>query len=275
MGMSRCLSAILVRRTRQEIRYLRYLLEGSGRSDRLGELQLRLQGDKILQLFEYLREMRPGGWRPKLLLSGTEHIDNALRRGAGVVLWVVPARSSGLIVKKSLREAGYSIAHLSRSFHGISQTHYGRVVLNKIIVRSETRYLSHRVLVDEEVNGRSLRWVKEFLKDGGILSVSMSGQGKQQVTVPVLGGSVDLATGAVNLALRTGAVLLPVVTRPGVAGAFEVRVEPPIEAPTASNRPDAINAMAEQFARILERELVEINPASRICWFVEIEAEAG
>jgi lauroyl/myristoyl acyltransferase len=267
--ISRGLSAILPRRTEREISFLRCLFEGSGRSDRLDEIQLRLQSDKILQLFEYLREMRPGGWSPNISLTGTEHIDQALRKGVGVVLWVVLARSSGLIAKRSLKEAGYSIGHLSRSTHGMSRSYYGRMVLNKIIVNSETKHLSRRLLVDEPENMRSMRLTKELLKSGGILSVSMSGFGKQRVTVKVLGIRVGLATGAPNLALRTGAVLLPVVTRPGEAGVFEVKVEPPIEPPAASNRSDAICHMAAQFARILEREL-QINPASGMCSLLRI-----
>jgi lauroyl/myristoyl acyltransferase len=102
----------------------------------------------------------------------------------------------------------------------------------------------------------------------------MSAQGTQQVSVPVLGGRVDLATGAANLALRTGAALLPVVTRSRGAGVFEVRIEPPIEAPAASSRADRISAMAAQFGHILERELLEIDSASRICWLAEIHADA-
>jgi lauroyl/myristoyl acyltransferase len=147
------------------------------------------------------------------------------------------------------------------------------MVLNKIIVDSETKYLSHRVLVDEAENIRSMRLVKEFLMNRGILSVSMSGFGKQLVTVTVLGGRVILASGAPNLALRTGAALLPVVTRPKGAGKFEVRIEAPIVPSVRSNRHEAINDMAAQFARLLERELVEINPASPICWYVKIDAD--
>jgi lauroyl/myristoyl acyltransferase len=149
------------------------------------------------------------------------------------------------------------------------------LVLNRIIVRSETKYLTRRVLVDEEENKSSMRWVREFLKSGGILSVSMSGYGKQQVTAKVLGSSVDLATGAPNLALRTGAALLPVITRPGDPGVFEVKVEPPIEPIPELNRSDAIHQMTAQFARILERELVEFNPASRICSLVLQTIEEG
>jgi lauroyl/myristoyl acyltransferase len=251
------------------------LLEGKEGNDRLRDIQVRLRSDKILQVCEYLREMRPGGWRPNISLSGKEYIDDALRQGIGVILWAVPARSSGLIVKRGLKEAGYSIAHLSRSFHGMSRSQYGRRVLNKIVVNSETKYLSHRVLVDETENIRAMRWASKFLKNGGILSISMSSLGRQRVRVKVLGSTITLATGAPNLALRTGAVLLPVVTRPGEAGVFEVKVEPPIEAPAAlNNRSDAIYDMTAKFARILERELGEINPASPICWFVGRHANA-
>jgi hypothetical protein len=276
MSISRSLSAILVWRTKREIKFLQNLLKGVERNEQLGDIQMRLRSDKILQLCEYLREMRPGGWRPNILLSGTEHIDDALRHGVGVILWVVPARCSGLIVKKSLKEAGYSIAHFSRSFHGMSHSLYGRMVLNKIIVNSESKYLSHRLLVDDEENMRSVRWARKFLESGGILSISMSRLGKQRVTAKVLGSSIDLATGAPNLALRTGAVLLPVVTRPGGAGVFEVKVEPPIGPPAAlNNRAEAICHMTAKFARILEREVGEVNPASPICWFVGIDADVG
>jgi hypothetical protein len=232
-------------------------------------VQVQLQGDKFLQLFEYLRELRPGGWRPHISFAGSEHIDKALRQGVGAVLWVVPARSSGLIVKKCLSEAGYSIAHLSRSAHGISRSFFGQLTLNKVIVNTETKYVSQRLLVDETENMRSMRLARDILLNGGILSVSMSGEGKQRVTVTILGGAINLATGAPNLALTTGAALLPVVTRSTRAGWFEVKIEPPIAPTSAVGRSEAIHDMAAQFARILEREL-KIQPASRVCLFVRI-----
>jgi lauroyl/myristoyl acyltransferase len=183
---------------------------------------------------------------------------------------VVPARSSGLIVKRGLKEAGYSVAHLMVSTHGMSQSLYGRMVLNKIMVNSEMKYLARRLLTDESEVMRSMRWAKEYLARGGIISVSVSGHGKQHIAVNVLGSRMGLATGAPNLALRTGAALMPVVTRSCKPGVFEVRIEPPIESPAELNRSEAIHHMSAQFARILERELVEINPASRICSYVQM-----
>jgi hypothetical protein len=172
-------------------------------------------------------------------------------------------------VKKCLSEAGYSISHLSRSAHGISRSFFGQLTLNKVIVNSETKYVSRRLLVDEAENMRSMRLARDILMNGGILSVSMSGDGKQQVTLKVLGGEINLATGAPNLAFTTGAALLPVITRTNKAGWFEVKIEPPIASPSAAGRSVAIHHMAAQFARILEREL-KIQPASRVCLFVQI-----
>jgi lauroyl/myristoyl acyltransferase len=48
----------------------------------------RLSGERILAILQLLRSYRPGGWNPPIRLRGTEHVEAALARGRGAILWV-------------------------------------------------------------------------------------------------------------------------------------------------------------------------------------------
>jgi hypothetical protein len=93
------------------------------------------------QHFQYLREHRPGGWRPCIRLIGREHIEKALEGGRGGILWVGPFLYSNLVVKKGLHQAGFAISHLSIYQHGPStrESKFGMRFVNPIWIETSGR----------------------------------------------------------------------------------------------------------------------------------------
>jgi lauroyl/myristoyl acyltransferase len=193
-----------------------------------------------------LRCYRPGGWRPDVRLEGSERLDAALAQGKGVVLWVEDIEFASLVVKRAFAERGYAVSHLSRPSHGFSNTPFARRFLNPIRWRVENRYLKQRLVLRRgDLSG--LRRLREELSAGGIVSITVGNNGSQVKAVPFFESDLELATGAVTVARAAGALLLPVFTHRVPSGAFEVRVEAPLD---LSGSPDA-DAPFVQFAALL------------------------
>ena len=99
---------------------------------------------------QVLRGLLPGGWHPKIVLEGRDHLDAMLAHGKGAVLWMAHFVFAGNVVKMALHGAGYRLAHFSRPEHGFSKTRrFGMTMLNPI--RTSPDYSTYRYVY---VNGQ-------------------------------------------------------------------------------------------------------------------------
>jgi hypothetical protein len=56
---------------------------------------------------------RPGrSWQPKIQMNGLEHLEAALKKKSGALLWVSDFVYSSLITKMAFHQAGYGVSHL-------------------------------------------------------------------------------------------------------------------------------------------------------------------
>jgi lauroyl/myristoyl acyltransferase len=216
-------------------------------------LSLALMTNLRLAQLQVLRCHRPGGWRPALALEGRGHLDAALAKGRGVVLWVAPFVFAPLLTKMALQTAGYSVMQLSRFSHGYSRSIWGARVINGVRTRAEDRFLAERVSIGADgATAGPMRAVVAHLKSNGIVSISMGADGVQTVTVPFLGGEIRLATGAVTLTQKARAPLLPVFTVRRDDGSFAAFVEPPLAPAVGTDHDKTVTATARALASRLE-----------------------
>ena len=207
---------------------------------------------RLAQL-QALRCHRPGGWNPTLVLEGRAHLDAALERGRGVVLWVAPFVFAPLLTKMALQAGGYSVMQLSRFSHGYSKSRWGARLINRVRTLAEDRFLAERVTIDADgATAGPMRAVVGRLRSNGIVSISVGADGVQTVTVPFLDGGIRLATGAVSLTQKTGAALLPMFTVRQDDGSFRAFVEPPLGPIVGPDHEPTVTATARAFATKLE-----------------------
>ena len=210
---------------------------------------------RIEEQLQYLREHRPGGWRPELAIAGAQHLDQALSLGAGAILWVAPQVMASLLVKRGLSEAGYPLEHLSREFHGPSDSRFGRRMLNPIANHAEDRYLANRHAMQAGHELKALRPLVRALKQGRIVSISCASYGQRLAPLSVLGGELPVATGAASLAVSSGAALLPVLLKREGAASFRIQIEAPLQARASANRASMIDSLLSAYAQILQQQL--------------------
>ncbi|MCZ6774814.1 MAG: hypothetical protein O7G83_22910, partial [Proteobacteria bacterium] len=128
--------------------------------------------NKLLVQLEYYRALSPWGWSCETKLFGREHVDKALRAGKGVILWVTPANSSDLVVKRCLAESGLSFSQLSVRTHGYSESRFGFVALNGPNRYVENKYLAHRIVLDRARPIRAIRELQRRISRNEIVSIT-------------------------------------------------------------------------------------------------------
>jgi KDO2-lipid IV(A) lauroyltransferase len=209
----------------------------------------QLLAQKIEALLQVLRAYRPAGWRPAIALDGREHVDRALARGRGAVLWV--HRFRPLVHFVAFHRAGLPVSRPSDELHGYFwRSRFGRRWLNPIQNAVERRYCER--IVVEPRSMRHLRALRARLLDNRLVSLYWDElAGTRNVTVPFLGGRLRVATRAVTLAAETGAALLPVFPLAVGPDTYRVIVEPPVDLDGPRGRRDlAAVAAARQAARL-------------------------
>lgn len=188
---------------------------------------------KMLRQLQSLRCHRPGGWHPEVRLLGRQHLDTALASGRGAILWVAPFAFASLVAKLTLHQHGVRLCHLSRWFHGASQSRWGVALLNPIQRRAEDCYLKERVMI---ARGQSplaaMRRLRELLAGNEVVSIRVGHRAAGTVRVPFLCGELELATGPIRLAAASGAPLMPIFTvrewESGQAPVYTTTIEPPL-----------------------------------------------
>ena len=216
--------------------------------------------EDILSLIELLREYAPGGWRPAITLCGGRHLDAALARENGAVLWVGHFVHANLVAKMALHRAGYRVSHLSHPRHGFSGSRFGMRWLNRVHGAAEDRYLGERVLLDDGRPAAAMGELLRRLRNNGVVSISVRGSAKAPRATPFLDGALSIAGGAPRLALATGAALLPVFPVRTADGRFTVFVEPALDA--VGGPPDRVLG---RYAALLECYVLAY-PAQWLGW---------
>ncbi|MFO1048618.1 MAG: hypothetical protein U1E52_12060 [Geminicoccaceae bacterium] len=209
-------------------------------------LRRRREALLLVEQLSMLRGHWSASWADSVRLAGLEHLEAALARGRGAILWVMPSTFSSLIAKRALSEAGVAVHHITRVAHGFSPTWVGQRVLNPLRSRVEADYLAERILLPlAGMPPAAMRRVVRLLADNRVVSLTLGRSGAQVVELVRREGTFRIATGGPNLALRHGAALLPVWAARTGAGQFVTTIEPPLPVSVGGDVRAALRDTAE------------------------------
>ncbi len=184
---------------------------------------------RLWGLREYLRGRRD----PPIEVVGLEHVERALARNSGAILWVSRFTWSSIITKMGLHNAECEVTHLSRPTHGFGTSPFAIRRLNHLWTRIEERFVRERVVMQPGSEAAALRELRRCLADNRVVSITVGDEGARTVAVPFLGATLRVATGPTSLAAASAAPLLPVFTVQEAGGGFRIEIESNL-APTAS-----------------------------------------
>ena len=211
----------------------------------------------------WLRKMTsPAKWRAPVCLRGQDHIERALNRGRGLVLWLAPVQFTGTVGHRAVHQAGYPVNMLSRPEHGLSSTVFGQRFLNRFaFVGDDAAHVKRVVMIDD--GQAAIETVRRLLRENSVVAISAASMTDRPMFCQFLDGEIELASGPPRLALATGAALLPVFAHRHADG-YQVVVNPALEPGDTANS-TAIESLLNQFVNQLE-DFVRQYPAESNDW---------
>ena len=198
-------------------------------------------------------------WRPRLHISGQEHLDEAMAQGKGAVLWVGHFTFASLFTKMALCEAGYELSHISRPEHGFSKSSFGIKYLNGFRCAAENRFLRRRIVHLRDQPGTTRDAALEVLGHNGILSITVGAwEGRHLATGDLLGSRYTVSTGAAAFAFSSGAKLIPVfTTRDSNSCDYRIRIGSPLGTHSASSLEDFLRAATLELLARHEKAILD------------------
>lgn len=216
--------------------------------------------------FQYMREYRPGGWKPCFHIYGKQHIENALERGQGAILWIAPFHFVELAIKKGLAQRGFNLTYLSDYRHGLSTTRFGLKFLNPLWKKAENKYLHERIVIQPDGQLGYLRTLEKRLRQNALVAMgSIPSKGQKTIPTKILNGTFPFPPGAASLALATKASLLPVFLIQRSPGELKLTIEAPINIPSKKNRHENIDIIMDKFSGLIEDYVIQY-PTSFRFW---------
>ena len=237
-------------RTQATVRAIGHVL-----GDRRISLTNRGLADEIQWVNFERRLLSLGGWypdaaSPPVALEGREHIDRALERGKGIILWRASLAFNSMAARLALNRLGYHLYNVGRPEHGATSTKFGRHLLS-LLCKDDQR-LKRELIIIRGDGQEAVDQIRRRLAENQIVSIRAGSQTDNPIDLPFLRGRLSLPAGPPRLALATGAALLPVFTIREGDGAFRVFVEPPLEANGAADTISATNQLQQRFVARLE-----------------------
>ncbi|MBI5376228.1 MAG: lysophospholipid acyltransferase family protein [Candidatus Schekmanbacteria bacterium] len=182
-------------------------------------------------------------------IEGKENLDNALKNGKGVMICLSHFGSYKMILPV-LGFEGYPVNQVAIRPTSFVKDGWSNAVDNRIM---EMEYESEKKLpVKFLYIDRFLKSIFEALKKNEIVVMSMDGvAGARRTRVDLLDRKVLLSTGAIEIAMKTGASLVPAFMVRGSDKRHRIILGEPIGIDNEIPKDDAILKATQSFAGIL------------------------
>jgi KDO2-lipid IV(A) lauroyltransferase len=188
-------------------------------------------------------------------LQGVEHIQQALEKGKGVILWESSFFGRRVTAKRILYENGFSVSQIHNEHHtgGFSNCHtwISKHLIQPFFESCEEPFVREIIYLRSD-SFAFIRVFAERLKHNGIICVSADGAGGHKfITVDFRGRTDAFSTGMISLARLSGATILPVFcvqqgNRPRVI------IESPIGIEQGADRERTAERSISQYVHLLE-----------------------
>jgi len=237
-------------------------------------------------IHEYCREI----WREALSLlpkagdravlrqakiEGWEHLESALAKGNGAILWEASMFGSRNLSKQILRAKGVAVHQVHAEGHlgwtGIA-LRSGTWLRRRVIVPTIQRWMAS--LVEGIVwlrRGQSVAVAKvllDVLKRNGVVCSAADGTwGARLAIVQHLGRPKGFATGMVSLARISGAALLPLFCVQNGEGMPTLTIGPPIQIRVSAGRRSSPESAICRWVTLLEAR-VKADPGKYRAWHI-------
>ena len=169
----------------------------------------------------------------RMAVDGREHLDAALRQGRGVIL-VLPHMGSWDMSAAYAAAIGYRVLAVTERFPGS---------LNDAVVESRGRFGMEIVPVGRP----AVRSILERLESNGIVALVCDLEQGPGVAVSFFGRAATVPSGPASLAMKTGAVLLPIYQYATTRGRQQARIDTPVGVSEGDTKAAVMQHVIERF----------------------------
>jgi lauroyl/myristoyl acyltransferase len=205
------------------------------------------------------RAIRGGDVPVATTVTGLQHLQSALERGRGAILWGMSFCET-LVVKIGLHRAGVPLVHLSSANHGTvpGASPLGLRVVAPLFTTAETRFLAERIVIPADGSLGYLRVVMDRLAANACVSIVGDGIApRRNVGATFLGRDAHFAPGAPGLAWKMGSALLPLHVVRDAPMEYRIVIDGEIDMPRDLAKAAFIDGAVCEFARRLEQRVLE------------------
>jgi len=196
-------------------------------------------------------------------IKGIEHLEHALARGKGVILWESNGFGRRVLAKRALHARGFPVIQMHGASHlGVlladdsPGTWLRTRVLRPYFERRESAFVAEILIIPLVSSMTSSRVYVDRLRANGILCVAGDGLiARKQHALDFLGGTTPFAPGMVKLAQSAGATLLPMFCVPTDGQNAVLEIDPPVVLQGSGDRNERIEHALCQFAAALEARI--------------------
>lgn len=194
--------------------------------------------------------------KKNVVIEGIEHLDNAISKGKGVLLFQAHFGAFQMTMP-SIGYSGYKMNQISASASVWKDGSSSGIQRKSFDIKAGYEYT---LPVKHISINASLRPVFRALENKEIVGITVDGGGGNKI-VPIsfLRRTAYFQQGGADIALRTGAIIVPafIITERGLR--HRLIIKPPISIPETAGREDKIRIVMEEFSKMLE-ELVYLYP---------------
>lgn len=195
-------------------------------------------------------------------ILGIEHLQNALSRNKGVILWESSGFGKRVAAQAIFYVNGFALTpvHALRHLGGIdSGDTRDSQVFSKIIRpyfhNLELARVAEIQYLPQDASLVFTRTLLDRLAHNAILCIAADGpKGHKHVELPFLGQPHKFATGMLSLAQLSDAPMLPMFCTPNAAGGYILEILPPLPLSAASTRAQQQAALA-QYVHLFESRI--------------------
>lgn len=185
-----------------------------------------------------------------IVIEGREYLDAALAKGKGVLLFQAHFGAFQMTMP-AIGFSGYKMNQISASA-SLWKDNAGFSRMQRKVYNLKASY-EYSLPVRHISVKSSLRPVFGALENNEIVGITIDGGGgNKTVLIDFLGRRANFQQGSADLAIRTGAAIVPafIITEPGIK--HRLILHPPIRISLSSEKDDHIKKTLQEFVRILE-----------------------
>lgn len=201
----------------------------------------------------------------RINIHGLDHLQNAVNKGKGVILWESSHFGGRFLAKRILCERGFALHQVHGEYHMAGLPNDGsfgswtrKHFIRPFFANCESCFVKETIHITAAHSLAVSKILLKLLKQNSIICISADvGRGHKLISVRFLGRTELFPTGMVTLAKLTGAPILPLFCLQENGSMASLIIESPVCLEMDLDRESNLTKTVIQYVRLLESYIMK------------------